>query len=302
MNASEKLSELFGRYPLLRAISSTVGEPATARAFFRSPELGKVRELNLESSIIRFMMDLENENLANLRYVSLQHLGGPHDLDGLSGAPWFPNLEALVLYSFSLDAKNTTTLGARLPLLRELQIVDSRMGRDAASALVGSGALAHVRTLALRHARLSEGDATLFAQQKDWRPLSALDLRTNRLGARDAGVIAERFPGLRVLDLGNNPTFGSEGIRALGALTRLRSLGLQKTGLDDTSLRGLAPLMKSLRVLDLRKNALTDQGITELVHATASDAKHLSVLFVGTQASSRTKKALRETLPDTRIY
>jgi uncharacterized protein (TIGR02996 family) len=306
INASEKLSDVFKRYPFLRAISATVNQPATARTFFRTPELRSVRELNLQSSVVRFMADLKNENLANLRHLMLQHLGGQHDLDALATAPWFPNLETLILYSFSLNTKTTTALGESKVSLRELQIVDSRMGRDAVSAIVTSGALGHVRTLALRHARLGEGDASLFTLQKDWRALSALDLRTNSLRAKDAALIADQLPNLRVLDLGNNATFGSEGVKELKGASRIRSLGLQRTGLEDVGLTVLAksPLMKNLRVLDLRKNAITDKGIKAFVRAAGGmgAAEKLTLLFLGTQIADVTKKALKETLPSTRIY
>ena len=98
----------------------------------------------------------------------------------------------------------------------------------------------------------------------------------------DALIIAKslkyKCPGIKLLDLNNNPSLGNMGLVHIGrhllaasSPVNLRSLFLSNCGISDEGVSNLIqPLTyaeQSLHILELRKNQITDDGVEELAEA-----------------------------------
>ena len=132
-----------------------------------------------------------------------------------------------------LDGKGATTRKLTLQKDQRLVLQIHEPNREAAEWVVKAGGMA----------RLKVGD-----QERDVRNISDLP--------------PEKFQ-IVTIDLGFKPVTDAD-LERLQGLTRLRSLGLQRTGITDV---GIAPLagLTALEGVDLKGTKITDAAVTHLV-------------------------------------
>ena len=156
------------------------------------------------------------------------------------------------------------TLGSVLPVLEELHVYESTAGPDGVQQLaerLGSGALPAVTYLRISFMHVGDAGASALAAALGRGALPRLKtLALSNVAIGDAGLVAlapalRRLPALEHLSLNCNP-LGDEGLAALleaplspttteGGLTKLKSLSLSLTQVNDAGCAALAAALDS---------------------------------------------------------
>jgi uncharacterized protein (TIGR02996 family) len=213
--------------------------------------------------------------------------------------------------------------------LEDLDLMDVKLGREAARAVAGAVHLAGLKTLILYGSSIGLRGAEDLTRASHLRTLEKLDLSGNNIGdwglqalagsavmanlrelhlgneadydrRNDLGPVGARFltaspylTRLRVLDLYKND-LGDEGAERLASwegLASVADLNLAATGLSDACLEALAasPHAAGLVRLGLAYNDITDRGLQALL-----ESPHLARL-----EGLRIDYELREAMSDT---
>ncbi|MCS7020773.1 MAG: hypothetical protein NZU63_02965 [Gemmataceae bacterium] len=123
-------------------------------------------------------------------------------------------------------------------------------------------ALPHLRQLKLEHANLTPASLQAIAEYSQLRHLSLIDagLNDNHL------TILKSLRRLEHLNLSNNPKISDNGLKAIAALERLRSLHLAHTAITDKGLQELKAL-DALRTLNVVNTLVTQEALEQFADA-----------------------------------
>jgi len=290
---TQTLAQAFAAAPLLETVHHFEDAPneRRIRAMWAVPEAARLRDLYLPMVPgLQLPAVAGLAELSGLRRLALNHAGGPHELVALAGAPCRETLEGLVVCGFKLEADSTRAVLGQMRGLRELQLIDTRLGVTGAGALAAHE-LPSLEVLAVRHGKIGDEGSRMLIDAAFTRRLRALDLRKN--GLTNAGGILERCPRLAVLELSGNPLGGSLAGWIGAAAPELDVLGLEGCGLVDADVDALvaSPLWARLGALDLRKNKLTDVAAHALAKAAGPRLRALHIS--GNALTAAGKKALK---------
>lgn len=278
--------------PLLETVHHFEYAPTEKRigAMWAVPEAARLRELYLPMLGRKIQVIAGVAELSELRRLSLAHSGGPHELVALANAPFRERLQGLVVCSFKLEADSTRTVLGGMRALRELQLIDTRLGVTGVDALAALE-FPSLEVLAVRFGKIGDEGVRMLLDAAYTPRLRGLDLRKN--GLTDAGGILERCPRLAVLELSGNP-LGESLARWIGAAApELDVLGFEGCGLVDADVKALvaSPAWSRLGVLDLRKNELTDASARVLAKAAGPRLRALHI--AGNALTAAGKQALK---------
>jgi hypothetical protein len=231
-------------------------------------------------------------------------------LDGSVLAKLFGRCPALVLADLAgcdLDDDDVAALVAARPQLREIRLggVPPRPGHQFTSGRLTAGVLnrlaglAHLRSVALRGLRLSDGDV---ADATYWNRLVSVDLGQTRVGddtatrlggspmlrevsldgtaVTDAGAGALFTERVEAVNLSRTAVSGA-GLMHVGSTPRLARLELSGVGIDD----GFAEVITRLPAL--RHLDVSDTHVSDRVATAAAELPELkTVNFSGTQITA----------------
>lgn len=189
----------------------------------------------------------------------------------LARDPAYADLEVLDLWSNRLSPRALAVLLKQPPPgLRELQLVDNKLGPEGASFLAGVlPALPRLERLNLQHNQLGvAGLAQLLGARLD--TLRWLGLRENQLGPEGAALLVERAPpALEALHIGAND-LGDAGMAALAPLlTRLVELSCGDNRLRTDAMAAIAGAER-LTTLDIERNLCGPEGARALAGTRAA--------------------------------
>jgi uncharacterized protein (TIGR02996 family) len=333
--------------PALRELRLAALPEGIATFLVRAGWVSQIRKLRLDNSwrfteadtivqspAVRGLEDLElqrlpqpanlarYDHLVNLRRLALHFIvqDPSRCLAGASRAH-FPALRELRLSGCAV-----TPAALRRRLFAHLETLDlqrSALDDDGYKALTRSSVLEGLRSLRLSGTRPGDTALTSLGQAANLQALHLLDLSTNNLGARVAGLAGARalpalqilrlsygkigadhlatfsagFPGqLRILDLSWNPLgdAGATILTTLPGLDRLTALNLACCEIGDAGLITLssAPWLSGLRTLDLGTNRLGDAGLAALLRAPLDRLEILNL--AGTHLGPRAIPLLRD--------
>ena len=159
--------------------------------------------------------------------------------------------------------------GGPLVALRALDLSRCDVGDTGARALAKCCGVSTLELLFLRGNRVTAHGATAFA--------SSLATQLEVSKASDDPAARLHAPGLRTLDLGENPGVGSGGAVALAVALRtngrLRKLRLDGCEVGDAGADALAAVLaerggnRTLASLDLARNCLTEASLNRVLDA-----------------------------------
>lgn len=173
--------------------------------------------------------------------------------------------------------------GGPLVALRALDLSRCDVGDTGARALAKCCGVSTLELLFLRGNRVTAHGATAFA--------SSLATQLEVSKASDDPAARLHAPGLRTLDLGENPGVGSGGAVALAVALRtngrLRKLRLDGCEVGDAGADALAAVLaerggnRTLASLDLARNCLTEASLNRVLDAAHAPDGGLGALSVG---------------------
>jgi uncharacterized protein (TIGR02996 family) len=244
-----------------------LGNPETARAFFRSPHLRGLRVLRLGmcSSGSELVRALVESSLLRLTTLELRetHLSDEAG-QTLAEAPFLAGLSILSLSQCGIGTGGVQALAgsSHLGRLTELDLSGNLHIRDAeVQALAASPHLSRLKRLDLCGCRVGDAGVLALAHSPWLSQLEYVNLRNTRVGATPEGMAA--------------------AARFSPGLAHPKALDLYGRGLDDAAIRVLAssPHLADVEQIDLQMNAIGDAGISAL--AASPYVGHLTSLHLG---------------------
>jgi uncharacterized protein (TIGR02996 family) len=254
--------EIFRLAPTIRNVFiAPLGSNMPALA--QCPALRHVRELVFFETPVRAK---EAEALADSPYLGdLRHLEipftdtriGPRGAWALAHAKTLTELEHLDLGNHAIYDEGAAALlrSGRFTTLRDLELGNNGLTDEAAADLADAVHLTQVRRLDLMSNYLSVRGVERLARAPHLAALEHLSLTGNPLADRAARLIAEGFPRLRSLHLGDC-SLGNAGCAAVLAMPGLKRLTLADNRPGTRAFAALARAGSSLEELTLRRCGL----------------------------------------------
>ncbi|QGJ72032.1 Hypothetical protein PBC10988_37470 [Planctomycetales bacterium 10988] len=166
----------------------------------------------------------------------------------------------------------TIAMSSCLDQVQELYLIWNRIEAQGMSSLACSSLLSRLKVLNLAENRIGSEGLQWLSQSSQSSNLERLLLEHNHIGAEGLAALAEspHWTSLQQLKLSRNNSLGRKGIESLAgakSLNHLVSLGLQECGLwpADIEMLAQAPFAPQLKVLQLSRNRLLDEGVLRLV-------------------------------------